>query len=82
MVRLEARPESREGTGAVTIRDLVRNALRMRPDRLVVGEVRGSEALDLIHALNTGHAGCLSTVPRQRAHGRSEASGRIGCFGR
>ena len=62
VVRLEARPESREGGGAVTIRDLVRNALRMRPDRLVVGEVRGSEALDLLHALNTGHAGCLSTV--------------------
>ena len=62
VVRLEARPESREGTGSVTIRDLVRNALRMRPDRLVVGEVRGSEALDLLHALNTGHAGCLSTV--------------------
>ncbi len=62
VVRLEARPESREGGGAVTIRDLVRNALRMRPDRMVVGEVRGPEALDLLHALNTGHAGCLSTV--------------------
>ena len=62
VVRLEARPDSREGTGAVTIRDLVRNALRMRPDRIVVGEVRGPEALDLLHALNTGHAGCLSTV--------------------
>ena len=62
VVRLESRPESREGGGAVTIRDLVRNALRMRPDRLVVGEVRGAEALDLLHALNTGHAGCLSTL--------------------
>ncbi len=62
VVRLEARPESREGGGDVTIRDLVRNALRMRPDRLVVGEVRGPEALDLLHALNTGHAGCLSTI--------------------
>ena len=62
VVRLEARPASREGGGAVTIRDLVRNALRMRPDRLVVGEVRGPEALDLLHALNTGHAGCLSTL--------------------
>ncbi len=62
VIRLEARPASREGTGAVTIRDLVRNALRMRPDRLVVGEVRGPEALDLLHALNTGHAGCLSTI--------------------
>ncbi len=62
VVRLEARPESREGGGEVTIRDLVRNALRMRPDRMVVGEVRGPEALDLLHALNTGHAGCLSTL--------------------
>ena len=62
VVRLEARPESREGGGEVTIRDLIRNALRMRPDRLVVGEVRGPEALDLLHALNTGHAGCLSTI--------------------
>lgn len=62
VVRLEARPESREGGGDVTIRDLVRNALRMRPDRLVVGEVRGPEALDLLHALNTGHAGCLCTI--------------------
>lgn len=61
VVRLEARPESVEGVGLVTIRDLVRNALRMRPDRLIVGEVRGEEALDMIQALNTGHAGCLST---------------------
>lgn len=62
VVRLEARPESAEGVGELTIRTLVRNALRMRPDRLVVGEVRGDEALDLIQALNTGHRGCLSTV--------------------
>ena len=74
VVRLEARPESREGTGAVTIRDLVRNALRMRPDRLVVGEVRGPEALDLLHALNTGHAGCLSTV---HANGPADALRRL-----
>ncbi len=74
VVRLEARPESREGTGAVTIRDLVRNALRMRPDRLVVGEVRGPEALDLLHALNTGHAGCLSTV---HANGPVDALRRL-----
>ena len=74
VVRLEARPESREGTGVVTIRDLVRNALRMRPDRLVVGEVRGAESLDLLHALNTGHAGCLSTV---HANGPIDALRRL-----
>ena len=74
VVRLEARPESREGGGAVTIRDLVRNALRMRPDRLVVGEVRGPEALDLLHALNTGHAGCLATV---HANGPVDALRRL-----
>ena len=74
VVRLEARPESREGGGAVTIRDLVRNALRMRPDRMVVGEVRGPEALDLLHALNTGHAGCLSTL---HANGPVDALRRL-----
>ena len=62
VVRLEARPPSLEGRGEVTIRQLVRNALRMRPDRIVVGEVRGGEALDLLQALNTGHDGSLSTV--------------------
>ena len=62
VVRLEARPASLEGTGAVTIRELVRNALRMRPDRLIVGEVRGGEALDLLQAMNTGHDGSLTTV--------------------
>jgi pilus assembly protein CpaF len=62
VVRLESRPPSLDGRGAVTIRDLVRNALRMRPDRIVVGEVRGGEALDLLQALNTGHEGSLSTV--------------------
>ncbi len=62
VVRLEARPASAEGVGELTIRALIRNALRMRPDRLVVGEVRGDEALDLVQALNTGHRGCLSTV--------------------
>jgi pilus assembly protein CpaF len=62
VVRLESRPPSVEGRGAVTIRDLLRNALRMRPDRIVIGEVRGPEALDLLTALNTGHAGALSTV--------------------
>jgi pilus assembly protein CpaF len=62
VVRLESRPASVEGRGEVTIRDLLRNALRMRPDRIVIGEVRGSEALDLLTALNTGHRGALSTV--------------------
>ena len=62
VVRLEARTANAEGMGAVTVRELVRAALRMRPDRLVVGEVRGAEALDLLQALNTGHEGSLSTV--------------------
>ena len=62
VLRLEARPPNLEGRGEVTIRQLVRNALRMRPDRIVVGEVRGPEALDLLQALNTGHDGSLSTV--------------------
>ena len=62
VVRLEARPPNIEGAGEVTIRQLVRNALRMRPDRIVVGEVRGGEALDMLMALNTGHDGSLSTV--------------------
>jgi pilus assembly protein CpaF len=62
VVRLESRPPSVEGRGEVTIRDLLRNALRMRPDRIVIGEVRGAEALDLLTALNTGHEGALSTL--------------------
>lgn len=62
VVRLEARPANLEGRGEVTIRQLVRNALRMRPDRIVVGEVRGAEALDMLMALNTGHEGSLTTV--------------------
>jgi pilus assembly protein CpaF len=62
VVRLEARPPNIEGKGAITIRDLVRNALRMRPDRIVVGECRGGEALDMLQAMNTGHDGSLTTV--------------------
>ena len=62
VVRLEARPPNLEGRGAVTIRDLVRNALRMRPDRIIVGECRGGEALDMLQAMNTGHDGSLTTV--------------------
>jgi pilus assembly protein CpaF len=61
VVRLEARPSNAEGAGEVRLRDLVRNALRMRPDRIVVGEVRGPEALDMLQAMNTGHEGSLST---------------------
>jgi pilus assembly protein CpaF len=62
IVRLEYRPPNIEGRGEVTIRDLVRNALRMRPDRIVVGEVRGGEALDMMQAMNTGHDGSITTV--------------------
>ena len=62
VVRLEARPPNIEGKGQVSIRDLVRNSLRMRPDRIVVGEVRGAEALDMLQAMNTGHDGSISTI--------------------
>jgi pilus assembly protein CpaF len=62
VVRLESRPPNIEGRGEVSIRDLVRNALRMRPDRIVVGEVRGGEALDMLQAMNTGHDGSISTI--------------------
>jgi pilus assembly protein CpaF len=61
ILRLESRPPNIEGEGEVTIRDLVRNSLRMRPDRIIVGEVRGAEALDMLQAMNTGHDGSLST---------------------
>ena len=62
VVRLEARPRNAEGVGEVTIRDLVRNALRMRPDRIIVGECRGAETLDMLQAMNTGHDGSLTTL--------------------
>jgi pilus assembly protein CpaF len=72
VVRLEYRPPNIEGRGEVTIRDLVRNALRMRPDRIVVGEVRGGEALDMLQAMNTGHDGSITTLhanaPRDALH--------------
>src|SRR5436309_3994689 len=62
VLRLEGRPKNIEGQGEITIRDLVRNSLRMRPDRIIVGEVRGAEALDILQAMNTGHDGSLTTV--------------------
>ncbi len=68
VVRLEARPPNVEGKGAVTINDLVRNTLRMRPDRIVVGEVRGGEALDMLQAMNTGHSGSISTIHANTPH--------------
>jgi pilus assembly protein CpaF len=74
VVRLEARPANAEGVGAVVVRDLVRAALRMRPDRIVVGEVRGGEALDMLQALNTGHDGSLCTV---HANGPQQALVRV-----
>jgi pilus assembly protein CpaF len=74
VIRLEARPANLEGVGEITIRDLVRNSLRMRPDRIIVGEVRGPEALDMLQAMNTGHDGSLSTV---HANGPRDALARI-----
>jgi pilus assembly protein CpaF len=74
VVRLETRPPNVEGKGGVTQRDLVRNALRMRPDRIIVGEVRGAEALDMLQAMNTGHDGSLTTV---HANSPRDALGRI-----
>ena len=74
VVRLEARPPSAEGAGEVPVRDLVRNALRMRPDRIVVGECRGPEALDMLQAMNTGHEGSLSTC---HANGPADALRRL-----
>jgi|GEM_PF-4119253 len=74
VVRLEARPPNVEGKGAVSVRELVRHALRMRPDRIVVGECRGGEALDMLQAMNTGHAGSLTTL---HANSPSDALRRL-----
>src|SRR5581483_5972710 len=72
VVALESRPANIEGQGEVRIRELVRNALRMRPDRIIVGEVRGAETLDMLQAMNTGHEGSLTTIhannPRDGLH--------------
>jgi pilus assembly protein CpaF len=72
---LETRPENIEGAGAITQRDLVINALRMRPDRIIIGECRGPEALDMMQAMNTGHDGSMTTCARQ--HGASDAFSRL-----
>lgn len=74
VVRLEARPPNAEGAGELTVRTLLRHALRLRPDRIVVGEVRGAEALDMIQAMNTGHDGSMSTI---HANGPEEALWRL-----
>ena len=74
VIRLETRPQNIEGTGLVTIRDLVRNSLRMRPDRIVVGEVRDGAALDMLQAMNTGHDGSLTTV---HANSTTDAVSRL-----
>ena len=74
LIRLEARPPNMEGSGEVTIRHLVKNALRMRPDRIIVGEVRGSEAIDMLQAMNTGHEGSLTTI---HANTPKDALGRL-----
>jgi len=83
VVRLETRPPSLEGTGAISMRDLVRNCLRMRPERIIVGEVRGPEAFDLLQAMNTGHDGSMGTLhsnsPRE-ALSRMESMITMGGF--
>jgi pilus assembly protein CpaF len=83
-VRLETRPPNLEGTGAITMRDLVKNCLRMRPERIIVGEVRGPEAFDLLQAMNTGHDGSMGTLhansPRE-ALSRMESMITMGGYG-
>ena len=82
VVRLESRPPNTEGKGEVTIRELLRNSLRMRPDRIVVGEVRGGESLDMLQAMNTGHDGSLSTVHSNSPARRRGPPGNPGADGR
>ena len=84
VVRLESRPSNIEGKGEVTIRDLVKNSLRMRPDRIIVGEVRDASALDMLQAMNTGHDGSICTLHSNgparhaRPHGDHGADGGHG----
>jgi pilus assembly protein CpaF len=73
-VRLETRPANIEGRGEITQRDLVKNCLRMRPDRIIIGEVRGGEALDMLQAMNTGHDGSMTTI---HANSTRDALGRL-----
>ena len=75
MVSLESRPPNIDGKGEITQRDLLRNTLRMRPDRIIIGEVRGSEAFDMLNAMNTGHEGSLSTI---HANSPRDALARVG----
>ena len=75
VVRLETRPPNIEGKGEVTQRDLVKNCLRMRPDRIIIGECRGAEALDMLQAMNTGHEGSMTTDPREQRPRRAGAAG-------
>src|SRR5262249_9564493 len=77
VVRLETRPPNLEGKGAIAQRDLVRNSLRMRPDRIIVGEVRGAEVLDMLQAMNTGHDGSMTTV---HANAPRDALTRLGAM--
>ena len=74
VVRLETRPPNLEGGGEITMRDLLRNALRMRPDRIILGEIRGAEALDVLQAMNTGHDGSMPRITRTRRARRSPGS--------
>src|SRR5204862_4286962 len=84
VVRLETRPPNLEGTGQISMRDLVKNCLRMRPERIIVGEVRGPEAFDLLQAMNTGHDGSMGTLhansPRE-AISRMESMITMGGYG-
>jgi len=82
VVRLETRPPNLEGQGEITQRELVKNTLRMRPDRIILGEIRGAEALDMLQAMNTGHDGSMCTIPRQPAARSPDPVGEHGRHGR